>query len=386
MAKYVLVVLLLLISIPTWGQNPQSDTILVNSTPPITQKMVDAYTNFYEWHFELRLNPEQRQKFHSFLIEDLKKGKLAKEVVEKTRYMDEFKKKSWIELFKAHSDLKQIDLIDSATNHSLNGKGSDDITDSMIRSMGGVPPDRSKIEEKIHGNGTFDTLRKSAKSGDRSSDFLVKTNAEYQKPIIGDGSIYTSLFKRDIDAAFEWTTFRMIMVAGKRVAQGDQTERALMEQRIIKTWNDNKSDPEKIAKLKGWLNSMVNEWLMWRGAEYSIFARYTPFGKKEQLVRWGQEIIGFVPEMKTYLDQRIIEYKDYVAKMPNDEVKREYELKEKSNTEFRIAMQKIQNDMKATSQTFAVMREGLRNLHVANLNIAENIGNTGFVWQMKTIP
>jgi hypothetical protein len=368
--------------------NRKNIVIVESAKTSITQKEVDDYTNFNEWHFELRLNPEQRQKYQAFLIDDLKKGKLVDDVYTKSVFMDEFKKKGWMELYSTHSDLKNTDNIELATQDTLNGKGSETYVDPLIELYGGKKPDKNAkpAEEKIYGTGIYANLRRWAKNDKGSSAYLLGIIKDYQKALIGDGSYKTSLFRKDIDATFEWLSFRMVIVAGKKVVEGNSEERALMEQRIIKTWKDLQSDRNKLSKYKEWLDSNVSEWLIWRGGEYSFFARQTPFGKKEQLAKWGNEILGVSPQMRPFVEQRIKEYKDYVAKMPNEEIKKEFEIKQKTNTEFAIRMQKMQNDMKSTQQTFAVMRQGLMNLHVANLNIAENIGNTGFTWQIRSQP
>jgi hypothetical protein len=41
-------------------------------------------------------------------------------------------------------------------------------------------------------------------------------------------------------------------------------------------------------------------------------------------------------------------------------------------------------EMKDTQASFAMMRQGLTQLHVANLNISENIGDKGFIWKVQT--
>ena len=359
MAKYLLTIALCLISISVWGQNSTSaDAILVNLSPPITQKMADSYTNFQEWHFELRFTPEQRQKYQAFLVEDLKKGRLVDDVRQSVGIVDNAKKSDWMTLFNFHSQQKSKDEIEESTEQMLNNG-------------------------QIHGDGIKAQTRKEAKNGYLSSAFLLKTVADYKKPLIGDGNIHTSLFRRQIDATFEWTAFRITMVAGKKVIEANDESRNLMEQRLIKTWNDNKNNPNKLANFRSWLELNVNNWLVWRIGDYSYFARLTPYQKKSQLAEWGQEVLGFAPEMKPYVDARIKEYKDYVAKMSNEEIKSEFELKKKSDAKFAAKIQQMQNDMRNTQQTFAQMRQSMLDFHVANLNISENIGNTGYVWQIK---
>lgn len=336
----------------------QADPVLIEGNPPITQKTVDAYTNYQEWHFELRFTPEQRQKYQSFLLEDLKKGRLLEDVKQSPQIVDGFKKSDWMTIFTFHSQQKQKDSVELSTEQILNNG-------------------------QIHGDGLRAQTRKEAKKGYLSSAYLLKTSAEYDNPLVGDGNIHTSLFRRQVDAVFEWTAFRITMVAGKRVVDATEKDRAEMAQRIIKTWNDNKNNSNKLNNFKSWLDGNVADWLIWRAAEYSFFLRQTPYQRKSQLAEWGQQISGLAPAMKPYIEQRIKEYKDYVAKMPDAEVKTEFQLKQKTDAKFAAEMQKMQAQMKMNQQTFAQMRQSMLDLHVANLNIAENTGNTGYVWTIK---
>jgi hypothetical protein len=365
------------------GTGPEA-AIAQATQAAVTQADISNYIDYYEWHFEARLNPDKRQKLASLIEADIKNGSFAKDVRTKSQFMTDFAKKGYVELFSMHSDMKNIDTIEHSTEHVLNGDHSSDVTDAMLAYYGAPkPPPTPASQRKLYGTGVAASLRRSARDNHKSSAFLLDFIESYKKPLIGDGTYATSLFHRDIDATFEWLSFRMIMVAKKRVVVGNDAERQKMQQQIIDTWRKIQADPEKIAMYRGWLNSNVTDWLMWRGAKYSQFERMTAFGKKEQVARWAAEIAGLSPDMKPFADQRMAEYRDYVAKMPADELKREYALKQRTNQQFQLQMQKIQNDMKATQQTFAVMRQGLMGMHVANLNISENIGNTGFVWKIQ---
>lgn len=340
-----------------FGQN-NPNQILVNANPPLTQAMADAYTNYQEWHFELRFTPQQRQQYQNYLIQDYKNGRLVNDLQGSGKIIDGFKKSDWLAINSFHSQQKQVDSIESSTQEMLGNN-------------------------QVYGKGIKAQTRKEAKNGYQSSAFLLKTLADYEKPVIGDGNINTSLFRRQIDATFEWTAFRITMVAGKKVIDANDESRNLMEERLIKTWNDNKNNPNKLANFRSWLDLNVNNWLVWRVGDYSYFAKLTPYQKKSQLADWGQEVLGFAPEMKPFVDVRIKEYKDYVAKMSNEEIKAEFELKKKSDAKFAAKIQQMQGEMRNTQQTFAQMRQSMLNLHVANLNINENIGNTGYVWQIK---
>ncbi|MFM2411221.1 MAG: hypothetical protein RL481_2049, partial [Pseudomonadota bacterium] len=80
-----------------------------------TQADISNYIDFYEWHFETRLNPDQRQKLASLIEADLKNTAFADDVRTKSQFMADFAKKSYFELFSMHSDMKNIDTIELAT-------------------------------------------------------------------------------------------------------------------------------------------------------------------------------------------------------------------------------------------------------------------------------
>ncbi|MFM2411166.1 MAG: hypothetical protein RL481_1994 [Pseudomonadota bacterium] len=354
------------------------------SQAAVTQADISNFIDYYEWHFEARLTPDQRQKMASLVEADLKNSAFAEEVLTKSKFMTDFARKGYFELFSTHNDLKNLDSIDYTTEHIMNGDHSADVTDSMLAFYGAPKREPTPASErKLYGTGVAAMLRHSARDNRKSSAFLLDFVEGYKEPLVGDGTHTTSLFRRDVDATFEWLSFRMIMVAQKRVVIGNDAERQQMERQITETWRKLQSDPNKLAAYRGWLNTNVTDWLMWRGAKYSQFERMTPFGRKEQLARWGAEIAGLSPDMKPFADQRMAEFRTYVAKMPADELKREFELKQRTDNEFQMQMKKIQHDMKSTQQSFAMMRQGLTAMHVTNLNISENIGNTGFVWKIQ---
>lgn len=320
------------------------------------QAAIEAYTKYQEWHFELRFTPEQRTKYQELLARDYNRGNLAADVDSAPKIVESSKKSDWMTLFKAHSDQKKVDDIESSTQAMMN-------------------------PNNIYGNGIRAQTRREAQKGFASSAFLLRTVEAYEKPLVGDGNIYTSLFPRQVDAAFEWTAFRIVAVTGKQIEAGEDARRQMRE-RIIKTWKD-AGDKNKLANFKGWLDLNVNNWLIWRLGDYSFYTRLSPYQKKEQLLEWAQEIVGIAPETKPYLEQRLKEYKDYVAKMPNSEIKAEFERKKQTDAKFQTEMARMQGEMRSTQQTFAQMRQSLLSFHVANMNIAENIGNTGYVWVIK---
>ncbi len=358
-----LVLFLLLNSLFVLGQTtPANDKVLVNSNPPLTEKVLNATIDFVEWHFEMRFTAVQREKYQNFLIEDWKKGgNEIKNMNGAFQFMESLKQKNWLDIAKFHSDQKQVDSIELSTEEMLNNG-------------------------QVHGSGIRAGMRKMAKKGDAEHIWLLKTINDYEKPLAGNGNIYSSLFRRQIDGTTEWIAFKMNNVAGKTVIELNDATRLQMEQMILKNWNDNKNNADKLSYFRGWLDSNVAEWLVWRAGQYSFTQRQTPFQRKKELVEWGQSVLPYSAEMKPFVEKRIKEYKDYVAKMPKSEVESEVAIMRQTNQAFQAKMAQMQAEGRMMQQTFAQVRSSLLDSHVVNLNIAENIGNGGYVWQIKKLP
>jgi hypothetical protein len=125
------------------------------------------------------------------------------------------------------------------------------------------------------------------------------------------------------------------------------------------------------------------DWLVLRLGDYKFVSRMTPYQVREQLVNWGRDLVRIVPSLKPALDQRSKEFQAYLAKMSEKELKSEYERQQKFNTRFASYIQQKESERQGLQQSVASMRKSMLEFHVANLNISENLGNTGFTWTVS---
>ena len=318
---------------------------------------LEAYTQYQEWHFEMRFTREQRLEYQNRLMRDFQNGKLVADIKSAPSIMAGFARSDWMTIFRLHSERVQVDNIELSTEQMLNNG-------------------------QVYGTGIAAQTRKEAKSGIASSQYLLQILAQYQRPAFGNGNVHTSIFPKQVDATFEWTAFKIKAVTGSEPTLSN-AERAQMWQSIRATANANKDKPENFAKFKAWLDLNLNNWLIWRVGGYSFLNRMTPYQKIDQITAWAIELAKMDEKYRAIAQTKVREYQNYVSNMSNTEVQRESELKKQSDTKFANEMARMQNNARNNQITFAQMRNSLTTLHAANLNISENIGNTGYVWKIR---
>lgn len=350
---FVLALLLLNFSL-VFGQGDKS---VVDSSPPVTQKTINSLIRFIEWHFEIALSADQRAKYESLLVADLRKGKLNYDIKTIADSMEKIRLQgTWLTIANYHKENVGKDESD-AWSQSLRGE-----------------------KDRSYGKGIRAQFYREAKNGIASAAYFVQILDAYEKPVI-DLQSNRSLVNSDVDALYEWSAYRMEKVSGKKIERS-AAAREQMKERLVTTWKTTKgSDAE--TNLFFWIRDIRNEWLIWRAADYYLFERMTPFQQKEKLVEWGQELMKISPQVKPFLVQKINEYKTYVAKMPPAELKAEFDLKRQRDEQFAFEIQKLQVERQSNQASYNVMRESLLKSHVTNLNISENTGNTGYVWVIK---
>ena len=317
---------------------------------------LEAYTKFQEFHFELRMTDSQRSKYKSLLTEDYGANRLRSDIDGATATVESWCKGDLLSILGTHSSMKQADDIELATEQMLNNG-------------------------TIHGSGIYAQTRKEAKSGCKSSQFLLKAIADYRKPVRGDGNVYASLFQSYLDGTYEWTSVKFVLTLGKKVWDGSPENRRQVQSEIVKVW-DGLGSEQKRSSLLGWLQWNQKEWLAWRLADYKHFQRMTRYQQKEQLADWARGLAQFAPDLASDLAAREKDFKDYLKAMPATEVKAEFERMSKFNTRFTQFIQQKHGEQQALKQTVTMMQNSLLDFHVANLNISENMGNTGFRWRI----
>lgn len=327
-----------------------------------TQEMLDAYAKYQEWHFELRMTGPEKTQYQALLLDDFSRGLLRPDIQSSPVTVAKLAASDWLDISRFHSQQKQVDGIERSTTEMLNNG-------------------------TISGNGLWASTMKEARSGAKSSAFLLKLIANAEKPLVGSGNIHDSLFPRDADALFEWTAFRYVMVTGtSNGIDASEAGRAAFRKALATSWQKARSDTTKLGVLQGQVQAAVGEWLVWRLADYSPYKRMSPFQQKSVLAQWATEILPAMPSVNAQARKRVDELKAYIAKMPDKEIKAEFDRKMRADAKFQATIQQMQGEMAATRQTFAQMRQSMSEFHVANLNIAENLGNSGYLWKMDTRP
>lgn len=329
---------------------------LLPTVTKVTPIQLEDYVKFQEYHFELRLNPEDRSEYISLLKREVADAKVAKEIQERSALLKKLTSGDWLGIYSWHRDQQDVDHIEISTEQTLNNG-------------------------TIYGGGLYAQLRKQAKDGRPSSKYLLSKKLAYDKPVRGDGNIYSSLHQRHLDASYEWTAFRLVLLARRKVWDGTPANRAKIQKQFISVWD--KTPKDKIGWVLGWHNQNKMDWIVWRVGDYSYLQRMTPYQLRLQIVDWGREIVTFMPEHKSDLDARVKELKDYASKMPDAEVKSEFERMEKANSRFKTFMMQREQQAQDLKANFASMRKALQSFHVANLNIAENTGNSGYRWTLS---
>jgi hypothetical protein len=358
----LLAILFLINALCVFGQTRRpSDIVVPNSNPPITQQMVENYLKAWEWIFSLRMTPDERSKYQSLLISDLKNGNLLKDVRALNEQVEGAKAK-YREFSISETHYKQsLSFRNDRLNYNLNTQNLDKENSPWV-----------------------DTLRE-ARKGYASSMFLVRKIEDYDRVAVEDDRLRFRLYQKELDALFEWTNYRMKMVSGKKV-DDSEAERQKMQQKIIGILNDRRTSDEDKRKLFGLAQSALNSWLSWRVVDYNFYDRFTPYQRKEQLVEWAVQMAEMFPEAKVYLAQRQKEYADYVNKMPPAELKAEYETKRRDDAKFAAYSDAQKDKLKTMQQGYDATKRMLVEWSVTSSNITENMGTRGGTWVIKTIP
>jgi hypothetical protein len=120
---------------------------------------------------------------------------------------------------------------------------------------------------------------------------------------------------------------------------------------------------------------------------------YRPEHQKMELrLNWGKEFSAFFPEIKPFHEARVAEVAKAKAKIAEEQRKRASvpmtaaEQAQQSMNHQMLAMQMatmaMSNQMQMQQQTFQAMQNAQLHMHVANLNIASNIGGGNTTWHV----
>lgn len=333
---------------------------IVSTTPKAapTTANLDAYQKFQEFHFEFRFEPEQSQRYRALLEKDYAAGRLVTDIDQASETVAKWTANNQLNMWSTHCNLRQADDIEFSTEQMLNNG-------------------------TINGTGVAAGTRREAKDGCESSRYLLATVQAYRKPVRGDGNIYTSLFRKEIDSFYEWTAVRAAATTGKKIWDGSPESRRSVEAEVVKHWDALKSDRAKQRTFKDYLGSHLIDWLTWRICDYSLLARMSKFEQREIVDLWARQIEPIFPKLKPQFDARKEEFRLFVSKLSEQELREEFARKQMKNAQFAEFMRKRQAEGQALQQTVSQIRQSMLEFHIANLNIAENSGNSGFVWTLK---
>ena len=343
----------------------QPDEVLARYTgaPPLTKEFARLYLLYYEWYFDLRTTAPEKGEFQALLIADYNRSgpefdTFRQDIPASQAGILSFRKGNWMTISKFLSDSRAVDSIEESTEEML-GNG------------------------QIYGTGTKAEMRKFAKAGSASAQWLLSKAALRQKPLVREEPFSSSLMPKHIDSTYEWTAFRLDAVAGKPVSdRGEESRRKFLE-KAVATWKRLKPNQKEWSAFASAVQSSYADWSVWRIGEFSFLDRMTPYQRKLLLAQWAGQLAPLSAEAAQWAKTRQSEYEAYVAKMPESELREERELRLKSDVEFAVAMAKWQQESQGLAQTVSQMRASMTSLHVANLNIAENLGNSGYEWTIK---
>lgn len=330
---------------------------LISPHAPTTSQL-EAYTKFQEFHFEFRFDASQRKQYQTLLSKDYAANRLTDEIHQAPSIVDKWTKGDQITIIDTHSNLKRVDDIELSTEQMLNNGA-------------------------IYGSGIAASTRREAKGGYESSQFLLTVIQAYQKPLRGDGNIYTSLFSKEIDSTYEWIAMQAVAVTGKKVWDGSPQSRAQFKSAVTKHWDKLLLEKNKLQAFKGFLNASLMDWLTWRLSDFTNLQRMSTYQRHETLDRWANQIEPLFPGLREQIQKQKQQFKTYVAQMSDREIREEFQRQQRANVKFAEFMQKREATSNAMQRSIAQMRTSMVDFHIANLNIAENLGNSGFVWTGK---
>lgn len=333
--------------------------LAVSAAQGPTDAQCEAYARFQEFHFEFRWDAAGRAKYIQLLREDVAAGKLKEDVGQAEATLATWTKSDMLTILGTHSNLRQADSAELFTEQSLNN--------------GSIP-----------GKGIAAQTRREVKDGCKSSKFLLDSLAAYDKPVRGDGNIYTSLFQREMDATYDWTVFRLRAVGAPALWDGSEANRKAVRQAFVCHWDALAKDAAKQQSWRGLLQLNLPNWLVWRLGDYKFLAKMSRYQQAEALSTWAQELVSIFPTVKPTATRQSAELQKVIKSLTPAEVKAEFERARKLNAKFSVFMAQRQQAAAEMQQSVSQMRQAMTQFHVANLNISENLGDTGFRWTLTS--
>jgi hypothetical protein len=321
----------------------EEDGIVPNTNPAMQKSTMTDYILQMEWHFEMRFTNEERSTYEKIIIEMWNESdRLRTNINGWVKNIRDVKVKDWFGIFMDLSSRTHSDIIDCGMEGLLSNW-------SPTSLRGGI--------------------KKAAKNGDKECIFLWNKITNYETPII-EGKVFVSKFTQlYIDAAAEWITYKINVVANKEFLVLDEGKREQMKTMILEAWKKEESE-KKIEYEHGNVQAMLMQastnWNTLRlTKKYSLNSYITNYNKLSTLADWAREVVFYCPSVKPFAEERIKEYSNYAANM--------------GEAEWKVEFQRLNMQANLNKEAFQQMKNDMVRSHVMMLNIIEGSDR----WEVK---
>jgi hypothetical protein len=356
---------MLFITVASCGQNPkppvnktpvalgkiyqlpaEPDGIVPNTNPAMQKNILNDYIMQMEWHFEMRFTNTERKTYEQIIIDMWNSSeRLRGNIHFWVKNIQDVRAKSWFDIFMESSSRTNSDVMDCGMEGLL--------SNWTPNSLKGI-------------------IKKSAKEGDKEGVFLWNKITTYEQPV-AEGKIFVSKFtQRYIDAAAEWMTYKINLVANKEFIVLTEEKREQMKKMILEAWNNEQAGKKsefQFGNVQAMLLQASTYWNTLRlTKKYSLDSYTTNYNKLNTLADWAKEAVYYCPAVKPYAEARIKEFTDYAANM--------------SEAEWKLEFQRLNMQAAITNESFRQMRNDMVRNHVQMLNITEP-ANSRYRWEVK---
>jgi hypothetical protein len=324
----------------------QQDGIVANTNPAMQKSILYDYIMQMEWHFEMHFTDEERYTYEQIIIDMWNSSeRLRGNIIYWATDIQSIRKKDLFSIFMELSSRTNSDIMDVGMSGILGNWNP-----SSLRGI----------------------IKKSATEGDKEGIFLWNKITTYETPIV-EGKVFVTKFTQQyIDAAAEWISYKINVVANKEFIVLTEQKREEMKTMILAAWNkeqEGKKSEYDHGNVQAMLLQASSNWNSLRlTKKYSLDSYTTNYNKLSTLADWAKEVVYYCPSVKPFAQARIKEYADYAANMSEGEWKVEF---------MRLNMQA---DM--SKESFRQMKNSMVEAHVNMMNITEPV-NSGYRWEVR---
>jgi hypothetical protein len=324
----------------------EQDGIVPNTNPVMQKSILYDYIMQMEWHFEIRFTDAERKKYEQIIIDMWNSSERLRGNIDYwVKDIQAVRAKDWFGIFMELSSRTDSDIMDLGTAGLL--------TNWKPSSLRGI-------------------IKKAAEAGDKECVFLWNKIMTYETPIV-EGKVFVSTFtQKYIDAAAEWITHKINIIANKEFIVLDEEKRAQMKTMILTAWNNEQSGKKSqydYGNVQAMLLQASSNWNTLRlTKKYSLDSYITNYNKLSTLADWAKEVVYYCPAIKPYAQARIKEYADYAANM--------------GEAEWKVEFMRLNMQADLSKESFRQMRNSMVEAHVNMMNITEPV-NSGYRWEVR---